>query len=87
MLYLMTVGGIVPSLLWNWSLGRIAPSRAAITVTINPIFATLLGAVILAEPITTRLFIGLLGVVAGIVLANWPSRPLGPGPVSGPSGG
>ncbi len=87
MLYLMTLGGIVPSLLWNWSLGRTAPSRAAITVTINPLSATLLGAVVLAEPITTRLFIGLLGVVAGIVLANWPSRPPGPTPAPGPSGG
>jgi drug/metabolite transporter (DMT)-like permease len=74
MLYLMTVGGIVPSLLWNWSLGRIAPSRAAITVTINPIFATLLAALVLSEPVTTRLFIGLVGVVAGIALANWPHR-------------
>jgi drug/metabolite transporter (DMT)-like permease len=75
MFYLMTLGGIVPSLLWNWSLGRTAPSRAAITVTINPIFATALAALLLSEPITTRIFIGLIGVVAGIVLANWPARP------------
>ena len=85
MLYLMTVGGIVPSLLWNWSLGRIAPSRAAITVTINPIFATLLGALILAEPITTRLFIGLVGVVAGIALANGPGRARDPEAAPGTS--
>lgn len=87
MLYLMTIGGIVPSLLWNWSLGRTAPSRAAITVTINPLCATLLGAVVLAEPITTRIFIGLLGVVAGIALANWPIRRPDPTPAPGPSGG
>jgi drug/metabolite transporter (DMT)-like permease len=80
MVYLMTLGGIVPSLLWNWSLGRTAPSRAAITVTINPIFATLLAALVLAEPITTRLFIGLIGVVAGIALANWPGRAREPKP-------
>jgi drug/metabolite transporter (DMT)-like permease len=84
-IYLMTLGGIVPSLLWNWSLGRIAPSRAAITVTINPIAATVLAAVVLVEPITARLFVGLIGVVAGIVLANWPSRRADPGPAPGPS--
>jgi drug/metabolite transporter (DMT)-like permease len=78
--YLMTLGGIVPSLLWNWSLSRTAPSRAAITVTNNPLCATLLGAVLLAEPITMRIFIGLLGVVAGIALANWPSRSREPAP-------
>ena len=38
------------------------------------IAAALLGALILGEPMTTRLLLGLIGVVAGIESANWPVR-------------
>ncbi|HEX2115588.1 MAG TPA: DMT family transporter, partial [Alphaproteobacteria bacterium] len=72
--FLATVGGAASFYTWIWALERIAPSRVAVTITLNPIAAALLGAVILNEPITTRLLLGLVGVVAGIALANWPAR-------------
>lgn len=70
--WLITMGGAVCFYLWIWSLEKIAPSRVAITVTLNPIAATALGALVLGEPITWQLAAGLVGVVAGIALANRP---------------
>jgi drug/metabolite transporter (DMT)-like permease len=72
--FLATVGGAASFYTWIWALERIAPSRVAVTITLNPIAAALLGAVVLGEPLTTRLLLGLIGVVAGIALANWPVR-------------
>lgn len=70
--WLITLGGAVCFYLWIWSLEKIAPSRVAITVTLNSIAATALAALVLGEPITWRLAAGLIGVVAGIALANRP---------------
>lgn len=78
LVWLITIGGAVCFFLWIWSLEKIAPSRVAITVTLNPIAATVLGALVLAEPITWRLAAGLVGVVAGITLANRPVPALAP---------
>ena len=72
--FLATIGGAASFYTWIWALERIAPSRVAVTITLNPIAAALLGAVVLGEPLTTRLLLGLVGVVAGIALANWPIR-------------
>lgn len=78
LVWLITIGGAVCFFLWIWSLEKIAPSRVAITVTLNPIAATVLGALVLAEPITWQLAAGLVGVVAGIALANRPAPALAP---------
>ncbi len=72
--YLATIGGAVSFYAWIWALERITPSRVAVTVTLNPISAAILGAIVLDEPLTTRLLLGLAGVVIGIVLSNWPVR-------------
>jgi drug/metabolite transporter (DMT)-like permease len=72
--YLMTVAGAFCFYLWIWALEHTAPSRVAIAVTANPVASTILGALILAEPVTWRIFVGLVGVIAGIVLVNWPTR-------------
>jgi drug/metabolite transporter (DMT)-like permease len=86
-LYLMSLGGVVSFYLWIWALERIAPSSVAITITLNPIAAALLGALILGEPITIHVLAGLVGVVAGIGLANWPTRRVAPAVAPGPSAG
>lgn len=69
--YLMTVGGAVTFFLWIWALEHTTPSRVAITVTMNPVAAVILGAFILSEPVTWRLLAGLAAIIAGITLANW----------------
>jgi drug/metabolite transporter (DMT)-like permease len=72
--FVATIGGAASFYTWIWALERISPSRVAVTVTLNPVAAALLGALVLNEPVTTRLLLGLIGVVAGIALANWPVR-------------
>lgn len=69
--YLMTIGGAVTFFLWIWALEHTTPSRVAITVTMNPVAAVVLGALVLAEPVTWRLLAGLAAIIGGIALANW----------------
>jgi drug/metabolite transporter (DMT)-like permease len=79
--FVATIGGAASFYTWIWALERISPSRVAVTVTLNPVAAALLGALVLDEPVTMRLLLGLIGVVAGIALANWPVRSAAPKPV------
>jgi drug/metabolite transporter (DMT)-like permease len=69
--YLMTLGGAVTFFLWIWALEHTAPSRVALAVTLNPVSAALLGAVVLAEPVTWRVIVGLTGIVSALILVNW----------------
>jgi len=72
--WLITIGGVACFYLWIWALEHTAPSRVSIAVTLNPIAAALLGALVLAEPLSGRLAVGLMAVVVGLALANWPTR-------------
>ena len=69
--YLMSLGGAVTFFLWIWALERTTPSRVALAVTLNPVSAAILGALVLAEPLGLRLLAGLAGIVAALVLVNW----------------
>lgn len=69
--FLMTIGGAVTFFLWIWALEHTTPSRVAITVTMNPVAAVILGSLVLAEPVTWRLLVGLAAIIAGITAANW----------------
>ncbi len=51
----MTFGGVVSFYLWIWALERTTPSSVAVTITINPFAAAVLGALILDEPITLHM--------------------------------
>jgi drug/metabolite transporter (DMT)-like permease len=48
------------------ALQRATPTRVANTMTVNPIAAALLALVLVNEPITPNLVIGLVAVLAGI---------------------
>lgn len=76
--FLATIGGAASFYSWIWALERISPSRVAVTVTLNPVAAAILGAAVLGEPLTAQLLLGLVGVVAGIALTNWPMRERAP---------
>jgi drug/metabolite transporter (DMT)-like permease len=81
--FLATVGGAASFYSWIWALERISPSRVAVTISLNPVSAAILGALVLGEPLTARLMIGLVGVVAGIALTNWPVREPAPAKATG----
>jgi drug/metabolite transporter (DMT)-like permease len=70
-LFLGVFGGAIGFALWIWALERSTPSRVAVFITLNPITAISLSALLLHEPITTGFLLGLIGVLGGIILANW----------------
>lgn len=57
-------------LLWFWLVRHYPATRLASFTLLTPVFGLLLGALLLSEPITTRLLIALAAVAAGIVLVN-----------------
>ena len=68
---LIIPGGVIMMYCWGKALQMITPTQAAISLGFNPISAILLGAIILNEQITFRLFVGFLSIIIAIVLVNW----------------
>ena len=69
-IYLGVGGGAAAFILWVVALQRATPTRVANTMTVNPIAAALLAALLIGEPITPNLVFGLIAVFAGIWLAT-----------------
>jgi drug/metabolite transporter (DMT)-like permease len=63
-------GGALAFVLWVLALERATPTRVANTMTVNPVAAALLANVLVGEPITLNLVVGLLAVFAGIWIAT-----------------
>ena len=69
-LYLGALGGALAFYLWVYALQRTTPTRVANTITVSPIAAALLAAVLLGESIGASLVIGVAAVAAGIWIAS-----------------
>ncbi len=69
-IYLGFFGSAVTFYLWAFALSRTTPTRVAISVTVNPITAAIVGAVLLDEPIRWNVIVGLVAVFAGIWIAT-----------------
>jgi drug/metabolite transporter (DMT)-like permease len=74
-IYLGAFGAALTFYLWAYALERTTPTRVAISVTINPIAASLVGALLLDEPIRWNLVAGIVTVFAGIWIATTEARP------------
>ena len=57
-------------LVWFWLVRHYPATRLASFTLLTPIFGLLAGALLLGEPITTRLLVALVGVAGGIYLVN-----------------
>jgi drug/metabolite transporter (DMT)-like permease len=68
--YLGAFGAAVTFYLWAFALERTTPTRVAISVTVNPITASMVGALLLHEPIGWNLALGIVTVFAGIWIAT-----------------
>lgn len=68
--YLGIGGGALAFILWVKALELATPTRVANTMTVNPIAAAALAALLIGEPITPNLLIGLVAVFAGIWIAT-----------------
>jgi drug/metabolite transporter (DMT)-like permease len=73
--YLGAFGSALTFYLWAFALERTTPTRVAISVTVNPVAASLVGAAILGEPLRWNLVVGILTVFIGIWIATTQSRP------------
>jgi drug/metabolite transporter (DMT)-like permease len=73
--YLGVLGSAVIFFLWVYALSHTTPTKAAVSITVNPVFAALVGALVIGEPIGIDLAIGLVAVLAGIAVAAT-DRPL-----------
>jgi len=69
-LYLGSLGAGLTFFLWVFALERTTPTRVASTITINPITASLLAALLIGEPIGANVLVGVVGVGVGIWIAS-----------------
>ncbi len=72
--YLGAFGSALTFYLWAFALARTTPTRVAISVTVNPVAAALVGALLLHEPINSNLVGGIATVFVGIWIATTPGR-------------
>src|SRR4051812_32082853 len=69
-LYLGAVGGALAFLLWVVALRHASPTRVVSAMTVSPVTAAMLAAVLVGEPVTPDLVVGLAAVLAGIWIAT-----------------
>lgn len=72
--YLGAFGSALTFYLWAFALERTTPTRVAISVTVNPIAASLVGAALLHEPLRWSLIGGIVTVFVGIWIATTAGR-------------
>src|SRR5215472_15751712 len=68
--YLGVVGSAGAFILWVFALGRTSPTKTAVTITVNPVFASIVGALAIGEGIGVNLIAGLIAVGVGIWIAT-----------------
>jgi drug/metabolite transporter (DMT)-like permease len=73
-IYLGAFGSALTFYLWAFALARTTPTRVAISVSVNPVAASLVGAVLLHEPLSWNLVGGIVTVFAGIWIATTSGR-------------
>jgi len=69
-IYLAAGGGALGFFLWVVALRHASPTRVANTITVNPLIAMAAGTILLGEPVTLMLLLGLAAVCAGVWVAT-----------------
>ena len=64
------IGAFATFLTWMWMLRHYPATQMSSFTFLTPVFALVLGVVLLKEPLTLQLILALCGVAAGIVLVN-----------------
>ncbi len=70
MLFQIVVITAISYLVWFWLIRSYPATRLASFTLSTPVFGLIAGAMLLGEPITTRLVVALVAVAVGIVLVN-----------------
>jgi drug/metabolite transporter (DMT)-like permease len=74
LLFLGVCGGALGYFLWTFGLSRLSPTQLMVYINVNPMTATILGAVLLNEHITLVFVVAFGLVLAGVGVVNWPRR-------------
>jgi drug/metabolite transporter (DMT)-like permease len=69
-LLLGVFGGAAAFYLWSYALERTTPTRVANTMTVNPVTASIIAALIIGEAISVSLVVGMVAVFTGIWIAS-----------------
>jgi drug/metabolite transporter (DMT)-like permease len=77
LVFLGVVGGAIQFSLFTWALRWLPPTRTVIYLALNPISAMLLATLALGEAVAAVLIVGLVLVISGILVANWPATAAG----------
>ena len=72
--YLSVFGAALTFFLWVFALERTTPTRVANAITINPVVAALLAALLLGEPIGANLLVGIVAISVGVWVASTDRR-------------
>ncbi|WP_438315133.1 DMT family transporter [Sporosarcina sp. FA9] len=64
------LGTAVGHMLYNYSVGQVGPSKAAIFINLNTMFSLLFAALLLGEIITIRHLFGLVLIISGVILGS-----------------
>lgn len=72
--YLGVFGAALTFYLWAFALGRTTPTKVAISVCVNPVTASVVGALLLHEPLSWNLISGIVAVLIGIWIATTSGR-------------
>jgi drug/metabolite transporter (DMT)-like permease len=75
--YLGVFGAALTFYLWAFALEQTTPTRVASTITVNPVTAATVAALLLGEPIGLHLLAGIAAVGAGIWIASTDACPCG----------
>jgi drug/metabolite transporter (DMT)-like permease len=73
--FLGVFGGALTFFLWSLALERTTPTRVAISITVNPIAAAVVGSLLVGEQLRWNLCIGIVAVFLGILIATAPDPP------------
>ena len=64
------IGTAISHMLYNYSVGQVGPSKAAIFINLNTMFSLFFAALLLGEIITARHIFGLVFIIAGVILGS-----------------
>ncbi|MCG3088295.1 DMT family transporter [Sporosarcina cyprini] len=64
------IGTAVGHMLYNYSVGKVGPAKAAIFMNLNTLFGLLGSAIFLGEVITGRHLVGFLFIIIGVILGS-----------------
>ena len=71
LIYLGLIGTIIAVITWNYAVGHVQPTTAGASLYFIPLLAIITGYIVLNEPISLRMIIGGLIVMAGVAIAQF----------------